>query len=526
MTSFDTVTPSAAPLSFLPREIQLHLHVRDREVVETLAPMDDDAIRDDYAVTALRIGVMALHRARGEVDTQRLRHEGDRLIHDVRELLVERSHEMNTSFQDVLKSYLDPRSGALPQRLERLIADDGELVSLLRAHVGGADSEIAKTLAQHVGNRSDIFKLLDPAQANSLMAQLTKALEESMRRQKEQVLKEFSLDNRDGALAKMMGELTTSQGKLRCDFQEDINRVVSQFSLDNDDSALSRLVARVDDAQRGIVQQFSLDDDTSALSRLRREMVSTIEGLSKRQQEFQGEIGQMVAALKATREAEDRSTLHGLAFEEKLRAFVAQEASRQSDLFDDVASRTGALKNCKVGDHVVTVGPDHVAAGRRIVIEAKESKSVSETEAVQELRRAKENREADVGIFVFSRKVVGDKEPFRRVGDDLFVVWDADVPATDIYVQAALSVAKALLHHKAKVPTGVAVDFSVIDTAIAEIARQTETLDKMATTTSTIRTGAEKLDAHIASVRKALDKEVGRLTTQVKHARDALTTAA
>jgi hypothetical protein len=396
---------------------------------------------------------------------------------------------------------------------------------VLRSHVSGTDSEIAKTLAQHVGARSDLFKLLDPAQANSLMGQLTKALEESLRRQKEQVLREFSLDNRDGALARMMAELTTSQGKLRKEFQEDISCVVSQFSLDDDTSALSRLVSRVDDAQRGIVQQFSLDDDASALSRLRREMVSTIDGMSKRQQEFQSEIGQMVAALKATRDAEGRSTLHGVAFEEKLRAFVEQEAARQGDLFDHVATTTGALRNCKVGDHVLTIGPDQVAVGRRIVFEAKESRSVSDTEAIQELRRAKENREADIGIFVFSAIVAAQKKPFRRIGDDLLVVWDPDAPASDIYVQAAISVAKAMLHHKAKAPGGANVDFAAVDAAIAEVARQTEVLDKMSTTTATIRSSADKIDAQIASIRRVLDREVERLTTQVGRAREALSDA-
>lgn len=522
MTAIDSTKLDTA-ISFLPREMELRLRVRDREVVETLGDLDEGTEREDYAVTALRIGVMAMRKARGEVDTQRLRNEGDRLLQEMREVLSNRAVEMSSAMQETLRRYLDPESGLFPQRVESLVADDGELARVLRQHVSGSDSEVARTLAEQVGNKSDLFRLLDPEHQGSLLAQLTVALEGGVRAQREQVLREFSLDNREGALARLLAELTDHQGRLRGEFQEDLTKVVGEFSLDDENSALSRLVARVDHAQRGIVEQFSLDDERSALSRLRKELMSTFEVMVQKQTAFQAEMGQLMASLQARKKAEGRSTTHGVTFEDQLGELLETEANRQGDLYDAVGTTTGALRHCKVGDHVITVGPDQMAADARIVFEAKANKAVSDSDALKELRQAKENREADVGVFVFSKSAVSDqKEPFRRVGDDLLVVWDPDDVSTDIYVQVALSVAKALVHNAALAGDHDDVDLASMDAAVAEISRQVERLDGMTKSTSTIRNGADKLDQQIGAMRKVLEKEVERLRAGVESVREAL----
>lgn len=504
-------------------DIDLRLRVRDQDVIEFLSSHINEVERNEVATTALRIGVLAMRQAQGELDAHQLRDEGQQLLDDMRETLISHSQEMTSAMREALRRYLDPEGGFLQQRLERLVSSEGELAKLLRSHVAGSDSEIARTLAEQVGNRSELFRLLDPGRQDSLLAQLSRILEEAVRTQREQVLREFSLDNGDGALAKLLGELTDNQGQLRQDLQEDLSRVVAQFSLDDETSALSRLVARVDHAQRGIVQQFSLDDEGSALSRLRREMLDTIDGMVQRQQAFHAEVGQMMAALDARRKADARGTQHGLDFERHLGELLSAEAARQGDLFEAVGTTTGALRNCKVGDHLITVGPDHVAADLRVVFEAKQNGSVSDAEAIKELHQAKENRQADVGVFVFSRKVAGEnREPLRRVGDDLIIVWDDEDPTSDVYLRAAYSVAKAILQHKTARSAHEHVDLGAMDAAIAEVERQADRLDQMKKQTGAIRSSADKLDTEIDRLRKVLEREVVRLRDGVETVRKAL----
>src|SRR5476651_2497886 len=61
----------------------------------------------------------------------------------------------------------------------------------------------------------------------------------------------------------MMG----ANGKLRDDLAQDVQKLHQEFSLDNDQGALSRLVARVEKAQNTISEEFSLDKKQSALCR-------------------------------------------------------------------------------------------------------------------------------------------------------------------------------------------------------------------------------------------------------------------
>ena len=318
---------------------------------------------------------------------------------------------------------------------------------------------------------------------------------------------EFSLDNHAGALCNLLAKLTDHQGKLRAEFQQDLDGLVKEFSLDDESSALSRLVGQVERAQRGIVQQFSLDDDASALSRLRKELNLTIATFTDEQRQFQTQISKILTTLEARKDAEARSTTHGLTFENQLGDLLCTIAGQQGDLVDDVGHVFGALNRCKVGDFVITVGSDQVAAGGRIVVEAKEDKSVTDSRALSEIQRGRENREAHVGIFVFSKKVDPDKETFRRCGDDILVVWDAEEPSSDIYVQAAISVAKAILHHKVTGTSHSVVDLQELDASVAELARLSDRLNNMEKYNSTIRNSTDKIDAEIRGLRKTLEKE-------------------
>lgn len=48
---------------------------------------------------------------------------------------------------------------------------------------------------------------------------------------------QFSLDKEDSALSRLIGELTDSNGTLKADLTKDLDKVVKEFSLDNEDGA-------------------------------------------------------------------------------------------------------------------------------------------------------------------------------------------------------------------------------------------------------------------------------------------------
>src|SRR5579859_1607011 len=146
---------NASPLPKVPANenaapIRLELLITDPEVAHELGQRVEGREREEYARQALRLGVLALRQASGALDAQTMQREAERLLGSVRELLVDRTGQVTDGVTRLLSAYFDPKSGSLPQRLERLTKRDGELETLLTKHLDGERSVMAQTLAQHV----------------------------------------------------------------------------------------------------------------------------------------------------------------------------------------------------------------------------------------------------------------------------------------------------------------------------------------------------------------------------------------
>ncbi|MEM6798047.1 MAG: hypothetical protein AAF589_00905, partial [Planctomycetota bacterium] len=225
-----------------PASLPIELTVRDRQVIEALWQRNEGRQRSDFALDALRIGVMALRHASSQVDADLVRNASAELLGSMQQALeghAKRSQEQTTA---VLREYFDPQSGKLPERLGRLVSDEGELAQLLRGQLHGDASPLAKTLSEtlgkHVGGDSPLMRLLDPDQAKGVVATLRQAVDAELTKQRDHVLKEFSLDNKQSALRRLVDELTGKHGDLGKDLQGKIDEVVKEFSLDKEDSAL------------------------------------------------------------------------------------------------------------------------------------------------------------------------------------------------------------------------------------------------------------------------------------------------
>ncbi|MGH7437182.1 MAG: hypothetical protein ACRENE_16020, partial [Polyangiaceae bacterium] len=351
------------------RSLVLTVEVTDPEVVIELRRHEGEDL-ERYVLTALRLGVLSLRAAAGQSDAASLREAGASLVSEVRELLSTRAFEVTERIASSLTQYLDPQSGVLPQRLQALVRKDGEIETMLRSHVGADDSVLARSLAAHLGEGSAIFKLLSPTDANGLRAQLASSIEGALAEQRKLVLREFSLDQKDSALS----------------------RLVAEFSLDDEKSAMSRMARMLAATSQQIGKDLSLDDEASALARLKRELTSTLDQLARDNVAFQGQVRESLARLDTRRKEEARAPAHGLAFEERLGALLAEESARLGDVYEATGETTGVIRQCKKGDHVVELGSDSVAAHARIVWDAKEKQSYSLRAALDEIGEARRNR--------------------------------------------------------------------------------------------------------------------------------------
>ena len=523
----------------LPFTLQLEVLVKDAETIAELCRHAEGPSRDQFALDALRIGVLSLRQARGQIDVDLIQRETQRMLETLAGQLGEHARGVQNHLAVSLKDYFDPESGRFNERVKRLVEKDGELERVLRSQIGSQDSELCKTLMAYVGENSKLMKLLNPDESKGLLCALKEAVGTQLTQQRERVLSEFSLDNRQGALARLVDELKTKHGELTDKLQEKIEKLRKEFSFDEEGSALNRLVGNVEQAQKTISDEFSfnneqsafsrlrsmlkntsdaihsnltLDDENSSLARLKREVLSILKEHSETNGKFQEEVKVTLAKMVARKEEADRSTRHGIVFEDAVGEILGHHAKQAGDIITPTGMTTGLIKNCKVGDFVIELGPDSAAPCSKIVIEAKEKADYSLSDARSEIETGRKNRETQVGLFVFSRRTAPTGiDCVARYGDDVFVIWDAEDAGSDVFLKVALTLAKALCIRAGRQSKTQAADFEAIMAAILEIEKQAQSLDEISKSSDTIRNATERISDRVRISKAKLEKQVEQL---------------
>ena len=105
----------------IPYSLPLELTVHDSETIAELCMYEEGEPREQFALKALRVGVLALKQARGEVDVERIRRESERLLVTMQGRLDEHASLVQARLTALLKEYFDPEDGRFEDRVHRLI---------------------------------------------------------------------------------------------------------------------------------------------------------------------------------------------------------------------------------------------------------------------------------------------------------------------------------------------------------------------------------------------------------------------
>ncbi|MBI5479606.1 MAG: hypothetical protein HY906_12150 [Deltaproteobacteria bacterium] len=509
-------TASATPAAEPARSVRLHLDLDDPEIVAAVVEHPDGPARVQFVTTCLKIGVLSLRAARGLVDGEAIRREGDTLVRQLTERLTGYRTLLESNLASTLTHYFDPRSGLFSLRVENLVKDDGELASLIRAQVATVQHDLQGTLEKFIGENSAFLALLSPGESNQLLTAMRSTVDDVLQTERAAILGQFSLDDPTSALSRLVRDLTTTHGSLTDALATKMETMVGEFSLDRPDSALSRLVGRVEAAQKNITREFSLDNAESALSRLRHEIQTQLATLGEAQAAFQQQVVGLLSSMAARKEAESRSTTHGAVFEEEVGRELRAVAAPAGDVVEDCGTTPGQIPKCKVGDFVVTLSPDSAAPGARIAVEAKESGAYDLRKTLDEADVARRNRDAGVGLFVHSTQTAPTGlEPLARYGADIIVVWDPGDPSTDVVFRAGYLAAKALSLRAARRSQSEAASFQKIDQAIEVIRKQLEGFGEIKTSSETVGNAAKKILDRARIMSEEIEKQVAVLAEQV-----------
>jgi hypothetical protein len=504
--SSTTINGESTSSGELPLKLELELIIDDRDVIQALVDFPEGDERNQYAAEALKIGVVAMRHVGGMVTADQFRRDGDRFLAGLERTLEQHKQTVQSQIEAKLKEYFDPKDGRFSDRVQRLVSQDGELSVLIKGFIDGENSQLARTMFAQI---APLMKHLDPEQSEGLLAVFRNTFESQLNQHRDHVLKEFSLDHKDGALCRLVTELTNKHGDLSKDLQKKIDEVIKEFSLNEEGSALKRLVDSVDRAQRRICDEFSLDNEESALKRFKTELMTVFQAHVDVSAKFQEEVKVALRELTARREEQARSTLHGGTFQLAVFEFLHQQSEQRGDVAEFKGDQVGAVKGRKWGDVVVELGVDTAAPGARVVFEAKEEQDYTLKKALTEIENARKNRLAEIGVFVYSKKTapIGLRS-LTRFGNDIVTVWDAEDASNDAFLIAALELARAMCIHSRRQRDSQVGDFDSIEAAMTAIEKHAKNLDEIRTSAVTIQNANENILKRVRIDREALESQV------------------
>ena len=111
--------------------LPLELVVHDRDVIRALAEYPEGDERNQYALEALKIGMLALRHVGGQASADVIHRESDRLIGGHAADFDQHKQTVHEQLENTLKEYFDPKDGRFSERVQRLVAHDGELSQLI-----------------------------------------------------------------------------------------------------------------------------------------------------------------------------------------------------------------------------------------------------------------------------------------------------------------------------------------------------------------------------------------------------------
>jgi hypothetical protein len=325
----------------------------------------------------------------------------------------------------------------------------------------------------------------------SLLAQ-TQATNERAARALEESLRQNFADG-DGRLPRTLERFLGDKGALRAYVNE-------LFDPAKRDSAIGRMQELLGRYFDGDASRLALLLDPTRLnSPLHQFRVEINDGFAK----LNDRLTAIEAAANARASERAKGSAKGGDFEALLEDLLGAIARGAGDLLDRTADEAGSVIRSKKGDFVLTVDPRLTrGADLRLVIEAKD-REMSMRAIREELREARENRGAAIGIAVFTpAHAPTGIDPFTVLGDDVYCVIDPEDPQPAV-LEAAVRLAR-LLALATLQDRAVEIDARAIGLALRGIREQMEQiralkaqLTSISTSTKGVWTGLDSLQAGV-----------------------------
>jgi hypothetical protein len=311
----------------------------------------------------------------------------------------------------------------------------------------------------------------------------------------------------DGRLPRTLEKFLGDRGALR-------SMVDELFDERKRDSAIGRIGAMLERYFDGDASKLAVLLDPTRLNspmhQFRLEIAAGFKNLEER-------LVAIEAAAAARGAERARSSAKGVDFEDLLAELLGDIARGAGDLLDRTGYEAGNVTKSKKGDFVLTLDPGAArGCDLRVVVEAKD-RPMSMRAMRDELREARQNRDAAVGVAVFTpTHAPTGVAPFTLVGGDVYCVIDPDAPEPSA-LEAAIRLAR-LLAVASLAEHEVEVDAAAIAGALTAIREQLEVVRQLKTQLTSISNTARTVSNGIDLMRSGIIARVAEAESEIRSA--------
>ena len=429
--------------------------------------------------------------------------------------LGQQLQQQQKSIDEALRKFFDPKDGKVYERLQHFIGDKGVLEQQLQKCLAPDNGLMATTLARQVGESSPLLKMLSPTDSEgvvkSLEVQVQKVLDSG--HQRLGLALDPSIDG--SAISRFLKSLEEKLKNSSLALDEKLATALKALDANDEDSLISRLVRDTGKAQEQVLRAMNPETPDSPISQLQNALkklvnehatkqTEMLEQARQRQTNFESEVKEALGRLEVRRQADEQTTRGGLDFEmEVIRQMEILTAGMPCTV-SGTGDSVGALSRSKVGDALLEFTDESAFSGCRIVVEAKRSGAYTVAKALEEMKVARENRKADIGVFVLASSRANERFPLlSRVGPDILVQWDVADEQTDITLRASLMLAMGLVARvKAPQQEGSLDDLEDVGKRITD---ELSRFDAMRKSVEGIRKNTNKLDDQLRIGRRKME---------------------
>jgi hypothetical protein len=336
------------------------------------------------------------------------------------------------------------------------------------------------------------------------LVQRTESLNDRVAAQVDELLRQ-NFGDVDGRLPRTLESFLGDRGTLRTFTRE-------LFDEDRRDSAIGRM--------RGLLGSY-FDGDGSRLAQLldptrlgsplhqfRTEIGRGFEQLNERLTAIEA-----AAAARASERA--RSSAKGADFEDLVEEMLACVLRGGDHLFERTAANAGDVLGSRKGDFVITLDPATVrGATLRIVVECKD-RAISGRAMREEMEDARRNRDAAVGLVVFSTAhAPAGIAPFDVRLGDVYCVIDPDAPAPET-LQAAVRLARLVAMATVR-EANAEIDSGAVREALARITLELDAIRALKTRLATISTAARTVSSGLDQLRDGILARIAEAEAELR----------